>query len=178
MNDILKRLSERFPISNIVHKRENMVFVTVQKSNAIPSISHLKQFEGFTHLVMLAAVDFIEDGIFQLTYILHNYKLHADIGIRVKIEREHPVMESIHTLWAQARTYQQELKEMFGIDFPGSPGIDKPFLLEGWQNIPPMRKDFDTLKYSQETFFPRPGRKSYDPQKYMKQKLYPDKEPE
>jgi NADH-quinone oxidoreductase subunit C len=178
MNDILKRLSERFPITDIVQQKDNMVFVTVQKNNALPSISYLKQFEGFTHLVMLAAVDFIEDGIFQLTYILHNYKLHTDIGIRVKIEREHPVMESIHTLWAQARTYQQELKEMFGIDFPGSPGIDEPFLLEGWQNIPPMRKDFDTLKYSQETFFPRPGRKSYDPQKYMKQKLYPDKEPE
>jgi len=178
MKDILKRLTEKFPISEIEEQRANMIFVTMPKINAVQCISYLKQFEGFTHLVMLAAVDYIEDGIFQLTYILHNYELHTDIGIRVQIDRKQPVMESIHTLWAQARTYQQELKELLGIDFPGIPDIEEPFLLEGWQNIPPMRKDFDTLKYSQETFFPRPGRKHYDPQKYMKEKLYPDKEPE
>ncbi|MBN2781385.1 MAG: NADH-quinone oxidoreductase subunit C, partial [Candidatus Marinimicrobia bacterium] len=80
----------------------------------------------------------------------------------------------IHHLWKQAATYQRELKEMFGIDFPGSPRIDEPFILEGWQDIPPYRRDFDTKKYSEETYFPRPGRTTHDPADYMKQKLYPE----
>jgi NADH-quinone oxidoreductase subunit C len=63
---------------------------------------------------------------------------------------------------------------MFGIDFPGSPGVDESFILEGWQEIPPMRKDFDTAAYSEKTFFPREGRKTDDPKEYMKEKLYPD----
>jgi len=83
-------------------------------------------------------------------------------------------MASIHHLWKQAGTYQRELKEMFGIDFPGSPRVDDSFILEGWDNIPPMRRDFDTKKYSEETFFPRPGRESHDPETYMKSKLYPE----
>ena len=70
-------------------------------------------------------------------------------------------MISIHHLWEQAATYQQEIHEMFGINFPGSPGVDENFILEGWQNIPPMRRDFDTLKYSVETYFPREGRETY-----------------
>ncbi|MBN2017858.1 MAG: NADH-quinone oxidoreductase subunit C [Candidatus Cloacimonetes bacterium] len=178
MKELLQRLSDRFSLKEITYQRDNLIFITVEKSNVIPFITHLKQHENFSHLVMIGAVDYIENGTFQLTYLLHNYSLHADIGVRVHVQRENPVMESIHTIWAQARTYQREIREMFGIDFPGSPDVDKPFLLEGWQNIPPMRKDFDTLKYSQETYFPRSGRKHYDPQNYMKQKLYPDKEPE
>jgi hypothetical protein len=86
-------------------------------------------------------------------------------------------MDTIHHLWAQAATYQRELKEMYGVDFPGSPRVNDEFALEGWADIPPMRRDFDTLEYSERTFFPRPGRKTYDPVEYMKQNMYPD-EPE
>ncbi|HUX52087.1 MAG TPA: NADH-quinone oxidoreductase subunit C [Spirochaetia bacterium] len=83
-------------------------------------------------------------------------------------------MESIHHLWAQAATYQRELKEMFGVHFPGSPRVDEEFALEGWKDIPPMRRDFDTRDYSERTFFPRPGRVTHDPVEYMKKQMYPD----
>jgi NADH-quinone oxidoreductase subunit C len=63
---------------------------------------------------------------------------------------------------------------MFGIDFPDSPGVEEEFILEGWTGIPPYRRDFDTLKYSDETFAPRPGRETRDPSEHMKDELYPD----
>ena len=65
---------------------------------------------------------------------------------------------------------------MYGIDFPGSPRVDESFILEGWDDIPPMRREFDTKKYSEEIFFPREGRETNDPEEYMKKKLYPDEE--
>ena len=106
--------------------------------------------------------------------MLYNYKDNINLGVRVELDRNNPTMTTMHHLWAQMATYQRELKEMFGIDFPDSPRLDEPFILEGWDNIPPMRRDFDTKKYSEETYFPRPGRKTHDPAEYMKQKLYPD----
>ena len=87
------------------------------------------------------------------------------------VSRENATMESAHTLWEQVKTYQREMKEMFGIDFPGSPGVDENFILEGWDDKPPYRRDFDTKKYAEDTFFPRPGRKRYDPEEYMKEKM-------
>ena len=63
---------------------------------------------------------------------------------------------------------------MFGIDFPDSPRVEEDFILEGWTGIPPYRRDFDTLKYSTETFAPRPGRETRDPAQHMKEQLYPD----
>lgn len=151
----------------------DLAFVTVDPEAARHLILDLRDRFGFTHLVLLTAVDYIEEGRFLLTYLLHNYELHHDIGVQVPIGRDEATMESIHDLWAQAGTYQRELKEMFGIDFPGSPRVDEPFILEGWDEVPPMRREFDTKQYSETTYFPRPGRSTNDPADYMRQKLYP-----
>jgi len=148
-------------------------FVNVPAAEAVEYITRLRDIEGYTHLVFLTAIDYIEDSLFRLTYMLHNYFKGLDLGVQVDIARESAGMESIHHLWPHAATYQRELKEMFGIDFPGSPGVDDSFILEGWMEIPPMRREFDTKAYSEQTYFPRPGRSSHDTTEYMKEKLYP-----
>ena len=173
MEEILQQLSERFTLSQKHLQRPNLAFVTVEKREAVEVVTYLRDYLGYRHLVMISAVDYIERNVFQLTYLLHNYRTHTDIGVRVELERDNPVMDSIHHLWAAAQVYQRELKEMFGIDFPGSPRVNEPMILEGWDNIPPMRKEFDTKKYAEETYFPREGRYSLDPKEQMEKKLYP-----
>lgn len=174
MEKIIERLQKVFEVSEVRKQRNDLIFITVGNEHAIPAVTHLRDFEGFSHLVMITVADWIEDGKFELSYILHNYEHHFDIAVCTFINRDNATMQTAHHLWAQAWTYQRELKEMYGIDFPGSPRVDESFLLEGWDNIPPMRREFDTLKYSEETYFPRPGRVNHDPATYMKQKLYPD----
>ncbi len=176
MEKIIERLQSTFEVMAVKKQRDDLYFVTVPKDQAIGAVTHLRDREGFSHLVMITVVDWNEEGIFKLNYIVHNHSLHADISIVTNISRENATMHSAHHLWAQAWTYQRELKEMYGIDFPGSPRVDENFLLEGWDNVPPMRREFDTLKYSEETYFQRPGRKTHDPATYMKQKLYPDEQ--
>ncbi len=170
----MKDIQAKFKITEIEEQRKDLSFITVLKEQAISLITYLRDIKEYKHLVLLTAVDWIEDNKFQLTYLLNNPEKKSDIGVKVLIDRENPEMESIHHLWKQAKTYQRELREMFGINFPGSPKVDKPFILEGWTDIPPYRRDFDTKKYSEETYFPRPGRSTNDPATYMKQKLYPD----
>jgi NADH-quinone oxidoreductase subunit C len=174
MKDLIARLEKQFKLSDVVYQKESQTYITIPKDEAVSLITHLRDFEGFTHLVILTAVDWLEDNIFQLTYMLNNDDRKIDLGVRVMLDRNNPVMTSIHHLWETAATYQRELKEMFGIDFPGSPRVDEEFILEGWDNMPPYRRDFDTKKYSEETYFPRPGRTTHDPAEYMKQKLYPE----
>lgn len=174
MEETIKKLIDLYQLEDFHQQRENLALIKVQKEKAIDFITHMQRTAGYEHLVILTAVDWIEQNEFQLSYILHNPTKKIDFIVKVFIDRETATMESIHHLWEQAATYQRELKEMFGIDFPGSPGVDKPFILEGWQEIPPYRRDFDTKKYSEETYFPREGRTTNDPSDYMKQKLYPN----
>lgn len=174
MKTIIDQFKSSFSAMDIHIQRDDLYFVTVKKELAVPAITWLRDIQDFSHFVFLTAVDWIEDGKFQLTYMLNHPSKHINIGVRTFIDRDNAGMVSAHHLWEQVATYQRELKEMFGIDFPGSPRVDEPFLLEGWDDIPPMRRDFDTLKYSEETYFPRPGRKTEDPAEHMKKNLYPD----
>lgn len=174
MKELLKDIEKKFLATEIVQQKEKLAFLTVDKNRAIAAITYLKDFTGFSSLTLITAVDWIEDGLFQLTYMINNPLTGFELGVRVMIDREKATMESAHLLWESVWVYQRELKEMFGIDFPGSPNVDESFILEGWDDLPPYRRDFDTKKYSEDTFFPRPGRKSNDPAQYMKSKLYPN----
>jgi len=166
-------LSRKFQVSDLEKQRENLSFFTVSREHAVAVITKLKEFHGYTHLVFYTVVDHLEKEEFHLTYMLHNYEKHHDLGVIVKMARENAQMDSIHHLWPAAATYQQEIREMFGVEFPGSPGLYENFALEGWDDLPPMRRDFDTREYSEKTFYPRPGRESRDPRQYMKDNLYP-----
>lgn len=154
--------------------RPDLAEITVSSHYATALVRDLRAAHGFAHLVFLTAVDLIEREQFRLVYMLHNPETHVDVSVQTEIPRINASMDSIHDLWAQAPTYQRELKEMFGIDFPGSPGVDDPFILEGWDNIPPMRRDFDTKRYSEDTYFPRGGRETTDTKEHMRARLYPD----
>ena len=114
---------------------------------------------GFIHLNHISCVDWMEDNKFELVYIVWHPAQKQTVLVHTFIDRENPVMENIDTIWDQANTYEREMREMFGIEFSGLVGA-KEFILEDWQEIPPMRRDFDTVKYAKETYATRPGREN------------------
>lgn len=172
MEQLIKKIKGMVHLKAYKKQRDDLHFITVKNEQLELILSHLKNNEGFTHLAFLQAVDFIEDGKFQLTYMLCNYETNVNLGVLVLVDRDKAEMNSIHNLWAHAWQYQRELHELYGIDFPGSPRVDESFVLEGWEEMPPMRRDFDTLEYSDKTFYQRPGRSTNDPAEYMKEKMY------
>jgi NADH-quinone oxidoreductase subunit C len=177
MRELYARLKALYPLGELTEQRKNLAFVTVPAAHLRDTLLHLRDKEDFTHLVLLTVVDWLEEGQFQLTYLLNSRALACDLGLRVLIQRDTATMESIHDLWPTAATYQRELREMFGIDFPGSPRIEEEFILEGWNDIPPYRRDFDTLKYAQEAYAERPGRVTHDPETHMRLQMYPGQHP-
>lgn len=174
MRDLIEKLTPRYKLGAPVFQRPGLTFVDVGADVLRALLLELRDKEGFTHLVLLTAVDWIEEGRFQLTYMLNNRAANLTLGLRVYLDREGATGESIHDLWPTAATYQRELREMFGIKFPGSPRVDEEFILEGWTDMPPYRRDFDTLAYSQQTYVEREGRQTHDPRATMKTKLYPE----
>ncbi len=177
MRELHERLKCLFPLGELTEQRRGppneLAFVSLPGAYLRPALLHLRDLEGFTHLVLLTAVDWLEEGQFQLTYLLSNRTQARDIGLRVFLPRDGATMASIHDLWPTAATYQRELREMFGIDFPDSPGVNDDFILEGWIDMPPYRRDFDTKRFAAENFSQRPGRTTTDPEQHMKAKLYP-----
>jgi NADH-quinone oxidoreductase subunit C len=178
MKNLIARLKKHYKLTEPVYQRKDLSFVTARQDELRSLLVELRDKEGFTHLVLLTAVDWIEDGKFQLSYMLNNREADQTLTLRVMLDRDNAVGDTIHDLWPTAETYQRELREMFGIDFPGSPRVDDEFILEGWTDLPPYRRDFDSLAYSLQTYRERPGRVTHDPREHMKKHLYPDPKPE
>lgn len=179
--ELIDSLALRFGVTPEPQTRDDLLFVAVDATEAVALISHLKLMEGFGHLVFFTAVDQIERGVFELKYMLHSYPRNLDLCVTAEIPRGDSdaatrggaTMDTISHLWPAAVTYEQELAEMFGIDFPGSPRVGESFILESWENMPPMRRDFDTREYSEKTYYERPGRETHDPAAHMRKELYP-----
>jgi len=176
MQELHTKLSKLFPLGELEERRDDLAFVSIPAEHLRPLLLQLRDQEGFVHLVLLTAVDWLEEEIFQLTYLLSNRERAIDLGVKVMIPRDEASMHSIHDIWPTAAIYQRELREMFGIDFPGCPRVDEDFILEGWDNIPPYRRDFDTKAFSDQFYKHRPGRETSDPTQHMKDQLYPDGE--
>ena len=173
MTELYEFLRQRFGVTAPEHRRADLAFVLAPAEGIVPLLHHLKTREGYTHLSFITVVDWPEENNFELVYMLVNHTKKHRLGLRVRVNRNEPVVESIHDLWVQAATYQRELHEMFGVQFPGSPGMEEPLILEGWREMPPMRRDFDTRAYSEKTYFPREGRHTTEPRRRMNQALHP-----
>jgi len=172
MKSTLENIQKQFNITKTDINRDDLAYITIDQDKALALVAYMKESLGMKHLSLMSVVDYIERNVFQITYSLNNPDSNFIIAVRTEIDREKAEMDSAHLLWPTIATYQREIFEMFGINFPGSPGVDESLFLEGWEDKPPYRRDFDTLKYTEETFFPREGRSSNDPKAHMKKEIY------
>ena len=135
----------------------NRLDFVVDKQYLVSILTYLKESLGYIHLSHITCVDWLEEGEFEIIFILWSPEEKIKAFVRVCVDRENPVMPNIDMIWRQAHTYEREMREMYGIQFEGLEAPEE-FVLEDWQGPPPMRRDFDTEAYANDTFFHRPGR--------------------
>jgi len=129
---------------------DNQVKVHVEPQNLLNHLRYLQSL-GFEHLAFMSGVDYIADHQFEVVYHVYSYTHKINTLNKVRIDRNHPMISTITGIWEQAQFYEQEIHEFFGIVFEGNPDLTKLFL-ENWQDIPPLRKDFNTTAFSVKAF--------------------------
>jgi len=120
-----------------------MLKVNARASHEVLSL--LKDL-GFDHLSDVTGIDYIRDGEFEIVYHLWSHARKIRAMLKVRISREAPILKSIADLWPGAQIHERENYELLGIDFEGNPDLS-PLFLENWEEIPPLRKDFDTREF-------------------------------
>ena len=151
----------------VLRREKGYLHVKVAKASAVELLLAAKRRTGHVILQLVSAVDRVEDGVFQITWILENPNTDSVLLVSADYSRENCSVPSLGDVWPAAVIFERELHEMFGIDFPGNPRQGEDFLLEGWKDTPPMRRDFDTLEFSMRTFGERPGREHTDPRELI-----------
>jgi len=133
----------------VEEKSELLYKVTVDIKDLESSLLRfLNEFDYIT-LDSLNYRDDIEDEKFCITYCLQTAARDHVLMVQTFIDRENATLPTMHRIWAQAEIMEREMHEMLGVDFPGHPTLID-FVLEYWDDIPPLRRDFDTLKFVED----------------------------
>ncbi|NPV88003.1 NADH-quinone oxidoreductase subunit C [Coprothermobacteraceae bacterium] len=140
MNDTLSSLNYE---KRELRARQWEVLVPAEQVEGVLSL--LKP--QFRHLMFLTCVDWIEQGEFELVYGLFDWDRGESVLIKTRIPRDNPKFKSLRHIYLPLEVYEREVHEMFGVVFEGNDRQYEPYVLEDWDDIPPLRKDFDPEKY-------------------------------
>jgi len=142
---------------HIVCKKSNTLYsIKIKKKELLNTIDFLYK-NGFITLSQITCTDWIEDDIFTINYNLTTELKDINLFVQIDIKRDNESLRTLSTLYPQALVMERDLYEMYGIQFEGNDTL-YDFALENWQEIPPLRREFDTLAYVQEHFDFRAGR--------------------
>lgn len=145
ITELLKNLNSRGLEAEKICDGE--IKVIANRDNFISHLHYLQSI-NYEHLANINGVDYIDENEFEVVYQIYSYSEKIHIVFKVRIPREKPVIQSIVDLWEQAQFYEREVHEFYGIYFEGNKDLS-PLFLEDWMDLPPLRKDFDTERFSE-----------------------------
>ena len=102
----------------------------------------------FDYLMSLTAVDWTDR--FEVVYHLYSIPMKHYVTLKVKADREQPVVPSVTSIWKAADWQEREVYDMFGITFEGHPNLVRILLEEDWEGFP-LRKDYGKAVESEST---------------------------
>ncbi|OHD54365.1 MAG: hypothetical protein A2Y33_03800 [Spirochaetes bacterium GWF1_51_8] len=149
--DMAKVIAKGWPDAESIPRYQNQIEIVCGNPDSIAGLLHYLQSVGFDHMSNLTCVDWLEENRFDVTYNLWSYKYDLQATVKAGIDRDEPEIPTAMDVWPQAQAYEQEIHEMFGVEFIGNPDLS-PLFLHNWKDIPPLRKDFDTEAYSVKAF--------------------------
>ena len=80
---------------------------------------------------------------FELNYQLVSIPRRERICLRTCVSAQHPVVDSLESVWPGANWLEREIFDLFGIQFTGHSDLRRILLPEGFEGSP-LRRDFPT----------------------------------
>ncbi len=99
---------------------------------------------------------------FAVVYHLLSIKLNVRVRLKVFVVTEHPIVDSVITIWNSADWFEREAFDMYGILFKGHPDLRRILTDYGFVGHP-MRKDFPLSGHVEMRYDPEQRRVIYQP---------------
>lgn len=161
ITELVDDLKVKFNILSVDHPLKNQISIDVTNGELHSALAYVKSL-GWIQLSILSCIDWIDDNEFQLVYIVFNWQKAITIQVRTKIKRDEAKFSTITSIYPGAQYYERDVHEFFGVVFEGNPDSNKQLFLENWDDIPPLRKDFDPVAYSDRKYPKREYKKDYN----------------
>ena len=142
-------IAGRFPLAKIDYVRPRRVKITVPPDKIKVVALYIRDVLGFDHLNVVGGTDYMQLKEFEVIYFVGSISMRGqeDIVIQLaeRVQRdESPRVPSLTDVWGAAEYHERETFEMLGIVFEGHPDLRRLLLPEDWNDIPPLRKDYNS----------------------------------
>ncbi len=120
--------------------------ITVNPSHIRQVCLALKDGEHeFNVLQVVSGVDYPEDEIIEVNYIIASFIQNTELILKVKLprgdENNLPKVDSVCSIWKAANFLERETYDMLGVEFVGHPDHRRILCPEDWEGFP-LRKDY------------------------------------
>ena len=106
-------------------------------------------------VIDLCGVDMYRpEGRFEVIYNLYSLKNKKYVRLKVLVDEEDPVVDTVSSVWPGAGWHERETFDMFGIKFEGHPDLRRMYMPEEYEYYP-LRKDFPTMGIPDSLSLPR-----------------------
>ena len=83
---------------------------------------------------------------FEVVYHLFSIAKKERVRLKVRLDGESPVVESVTSVWPGANYFEREVFDLFGVRFTGHPYLRRILMPEDWEGNP-LRKDYPVEGY-------------------------------
>lgn len=120
-------------------------YIRVESENIVEICKYLKEQHHFIFLCDMIGTDrYTSDERFEVLYNMMNLRTQDRIFIKIRVEEENPVVQSVTSVWKAAGWYEREVYDMYGVRFEGHPDFRRIFMPEDFEYFP-LRKEFPLL---------------------------------
>jgi len=151
IKNLVADIKSRFELLGDDYPKDNQAALDFNSRDIHSVLAYVKS-QGFRQLSILSCVDWIKENQFQLVYIVFNWETGIRLQVRTRIDRANPKFTTVTSIYPGAKYYERDVHEFFGVEFEGNPDSFKQLFLENWDDMPPLRKDFDSKAYSDRKY--------------------------
>ncbi|MGE7183646.1 NADH-quinone oxidoreductase subunit C [Peribacillus sp. NPDC006672] len=94
---------------------------------------------NFSYLSELHGTDF--ESHMEIYVHLHSFNMDQSVALKVKLDRDSPIIPSLAPLWSGANWPECEAYDLLGINFQEHPDLKRILLGDDWKGYP-LRKDY------------------------------------
>lgn len=159
MNELLLNALKEFSPESVQGSEEYRgdLTVLVRREDLVRVCEFLKNDPrlAFSMAVDVCGVDrYVPSGRFEVVYILYSLQNKTYLRLKVRLEEDDPVVQTVSGVWPGANWYERETFDMFGIRFEGHPDLRRMYMPEEFEYYP-LRKDFPLMGIPDSLPLPR-----------------------
>lgn len=140
------------PIAQITGKPVNpktlkgdYLSLDINRENLVSVCRFLRDQLGFDLLSCISGVDMLDH--LETVYHLRSTTRGQLLQLKVKMDREQPVVDSVVSVWPTANWLERETYDMYGIRFAGHPDLRRMLLDDDFEGYP-LLKDFHQVPFT------------------------------